>query len=1220
MKGRHSIPGDAVFRPMLGKPARAFLKLTVALILAGSAAVLITLLALVPEQTGRALGPVGTALVGLTAWYMLWRNRVGHAVNVLAVGFWGVATLIAVFNGGMSNMAILYYPLVILMLGWMAGMRAAIIMAALSTVAILCFALAESFGIQPVAPPTPPAMRLIVQGMVYVFSAVMVIYFVRSYQMHIDKADELARDLNRAQAVAHVGSWVYDLARDSMRLSAETCRIFGLPEGTIGSHDTYLARVHPDDRARVDRAWQSALDGGPPFDNQHRILVGDSVRWVRQVAELEKDANGRPLRSVGTTQDVTQRKQVEDALRESEERFRDLLQNIPNVAVQGYAMDGTTRYWNRASEHLYGYSAQEAVGRNLLDLIIPAEMRDGVRGAIAQMAATGEPIPASELSLLRKDGSRVAVYSSHAMVQAPGHEPELFCVDIDLTERNQAAAALRESEERFRVLFEGAPDAIVLANPQSRTILDANQAACRLLGRARQEIIGMQQEQLHPPQPAEYSKETFDRHVRESQDLGFTHPIENAVLRADGTEVRVEVVAQMIRVRDEMVMMGIFRDITERKEAADALRKSEDRFRRLAENAPDLIYRYDLAPVRGFSYVSPAATAVTGYTPEEHYADPDLGWKLVHPDDRHLLEEASKDRSPGSKTIELRWQKKDGSIIWTEQRNLPIFDDAGNLIALEGMARDITERKRNEDEYHTIIQASIDGFWITDFFGTILDVNDSVCRTLGYTRTELLGMTIRDIDADESSTEIAARTREMIQTGHARFQARHRRKDGGIIDVEVSVMHVAALGERLFAFIRNVTERKRAEAARAEVESQLRESQKMEALGTLAGGVAHDFNNIVAAIIGNVELARQDVGSGHPALESLEEIRKASRRARDLVQQILAFGRRQLLERKVISLAQPIDESVRLLRSTLPAGVELRVECAPDAPRVLADATQIEQVLLNLCSNAWQAMRSKDGPGMIEVRLTDHTVKATPYQGPERRTKGERIPLRPGRYACLTVSDNGPGMDQATRSRIFEPFFTTKRAGEGTGLGLSVVHGIVHDHEASIVVQSAPGEGATFRIYLPAAQPALAQSPAPGQDASGADMALVLQGGGKHILYVDDDEAIVFLMTRLLQRQGYRVSGFVDAHEALAAVRARPEAFDLVVTDYNMPRMSGLEVAQALREIRADLPVALASGYITEELRAKAPAAGVRELIYKPDTAEDFSQVVARLVNTLPGC
>ena len=709
--------------------------------------------------------------------------------------------------------------------------------------------------------------------------------------------------------------------------------------------------------------------------------------------------------------------------------------------------------------------------------------------------------------------------------------------------------------------------------------------------------------------------------LREAHEKGRSHGKQYELALPQGTHwFELSVARKEVEPGQDPRFIVLSRDITEHKHALEALRASEERFRRLAENAPDLVYRYDLAPQRGYSYVSPAAAALTGYTPQEHYADPDLGWKLVHPEDRHLLEEIFSGSAPEGKPIELRWVRKDGSLVWTEQRNLPIFDAAGNRIALEGMARDITERKRNEGEHRTIIQASLDGFWITDYFGRILDVNDAICRMLGYAHTELIGMGIRDIDADESWLEVAARTREIIQTGSGRFQARHRRKDGTIIDVEVSVLHVAALGERLFAFVRDITERKRAEAERTKVDAQLRESQKMEALGTLAGGIAHDFNNIVAAIIGNAELARQDVGPAHPALESLEEISKASRRAKDLVQQILAFGRRQVLARNVISLVPVIEESARLLRSPLPAGINLRVECAADAPAVLADATQIEQVLLNLCGNAWQAMQAQGRSGTIEIGLYSHVVTATPYRGPERRVKGERIALRPGRYTCLRVRDNGPGMDQATRSRIFEPFFTTKPAGEGTGLGLAVVHGIAHEHDASIAVQCAPDEGATFRIYFPAAQPADAPAArAHGAAQTNAERARVLQPEGKHILYLDDDEAIVFLMTRLLQRQGYKVSGYTDPREALAALRERPGEFDLTVTDYNMPGMSGLEVAQALKAIRADLPVALASGYITEELRTRAQAAGVRELIFKPNTAEDFCAAVARLVHTLEG-
>ena len=332
-------------------------------------------------------------------------------------------------------------------------------------------------------------------------------------------------------------------------------------------------------------------------------------------------------------------------------------------------------------------------------------------------------------------------------------------------------------------------------------------------------------------------------------------------------------------------------------------------------------------------------------------------------------------------------------------------------------------------------------------------------------------------------------------------------------------------------------------------------------------------------------------------MQSLAEIDKAARRATDLVQQILAFGRRAPLERKPTTLSLVVLEAARLVRATLPVGVSLNVECKADTPAVLADASQIKQILLNLCGNAIQATQEQDRPGVIEVRLQVHA---------QDEAHGD---LQPGRYACLTVQDNGPGMDEATRERIFEPFFTTKPRGKGTGLGLSVVHGIVKAHEASIEVASAPGKGSEFRIFFPAVDAPMAAVAAPAADTA------PVSGHGKHVLYIDDEEAIVFLMQRLLERQGYRVSSFTDPREALAAARANPAQFDLAVTDHNMPGRSGLEVAIALRKIRADLPVLLASGYISEELRARAPAAGIRELIYKPNTVDDLCEAVARFAN-----
>jgi len=613
--------------------------------------------------------------------------------------------------------------------------------------------------------------------------------------------------------------------------------------------------------------------------------------------------------------------------------------------------------------------------------------------------------------------------------------------------------------------------------------------------------------------------------------------------------------------------------------------------------------------------------------------------ELTHPEDLGKdvaeFERVLRGESEGY-SMDKRFVRKDGAVVFTIVDIKCTRNADGTVAYIVAMVQDISERKRaqealiqSEQRLRAIVETEPECVKVVGRDGQLLEMNAA----------GLAMLEAESIDEARRHTLIGF----LLPEYRAAFGALHERVmrgESGILEFEIvglkgtrrwlethaAPMHDAG-GEvvMLLGITREITGRKNAEQMHVFMEAQLRESQKMEALGTLAGGVAHDFNNIVAAILGNVELARQDVGPGHAALKSLEEILKAGRRAKDLVQQILAFGRRQVLERRVISLAPVVEESARLLRTTLPAAVSLSVNCAPDAPAVIGDATQIEQVLLNLCTNAWQAMQGQTRPAAIEVSLTLHVANGASYKGPERRTHGGRVALRPGRYACLTVRDNGPGMNEETRSRIFEPFFTTKPAGEGTGLGLAVVHGITQDHGASIAVQTAPGEGAVFRVYFPAAEaPADSAREARAEAAPRYLMAEdgeapIRQGQGKSMLYLDDDESIVFLMTRLLERQGYRVSGYTDPQEALTAVRAEPNRFDLAVTDYNMPGMSGLDVACALREIRADLPVAIASGYITEELRAQAPAAGVIELLYKPDTVDELCEVIARLANTRRG-
>ena len=417
------------------------------------------------------------------------------------------------------------------------------------------------------------------------------------------------------------------------------------------------------------------------------------------------------------------------------------------------------------------------------------------------------------------------------------------------------------------------------------------------------------------------------------------------------------------------------------------------------------------------------------------------------------------------------------------------------------------------------------------------------------------------------------------------------------IELSLSFEHRADGGTTTI-FARDLSARKNMEAQRNTLEAQLRESHKMQAVGTMAGGIAHDFNNIIGAILGNTALAQQDVGPASPAQVSLSEIDKAGRRARDLVRQILAFSRNESPARVPLQLAEVVRETVRLLKVTLPPNVEMQVNLAPNTPAVLADATQVEQALLNLCTNAIQALGQQRGWVSIELSHQDPVVS-----GAANGAQGLSVP-----HARLAVHDTGPGMDPLTLERVFEPFFTTKPVGQGTGLGLAVVHGIMRTHEGSVEVRSQSGAGSSFTLCFPLAAggaiPAVAARP----------VTLAVAGRGQRVMYVDDDQALVFLVDRALSRKGYVVSGFTDPLAALEALRERPLAFDLLVSDYNMPGFCGLELLREARQIWPSLPVALASGFVTADIEQSALAEGARALIHKPNDVEELCETVQRLL------
>jgi len=523
--------------------------------------------------------------------------------------------------------------------------------------------------------------------------------------------------------------------------------------------------------------------------------------------------------------------------------------------------------------------------------------------------------------------------------------------------------------------------------------------------------------------------------------------------------------------------------------------------------------------------------------------------------------------------------------------------------AAQAMTREL---RASEERYRRIVDTASEGIWLLDASGRVAFVNPRIAQWLGLSEDAMQGRPVDDfMDPEEAERCRAALATQAGGEGGA-LELRLRRADGSPMWVSLSTRSIVDDAGRptgALGMLTDVNERRFAEERRAALETQLRDAQKMEAIGTLAGGIAHDFNNILAAIIGNVAAARADAAIGLSSDVSLGQIERAAVRARSLVQQILTFSRMQAQELHTQPLQPVIDETLDLLRATLPAQVELRVNLPAAPVHVRADATQVQQIVMNLCTNAWHALPA--GRGRIEVGLDVEAADAVP----NAEAAGTWPPaLRDGARAHLWIADNGSGMDEATLARVFEPFFTTKQVGQGTGLGLAVVHGIVSVHGGAIHVNSAPGIGTRFDLWFPLQD-------APGQAVESQHGELdAPRGQGQHVLCVDDDPAMVVMVDGLLRRAGYKVTTFEQPAAALARVQADPGAFDIVVTDYNMPEMNGMELATAIKRAAPALPVIITSGFISDEMRQQAGDLRVAALLQKEYTLERLAGMVSAVL------
>lgn len=628
-------------------------------------------------------------------------------------------------------------------------------------------------------------------------------------------------------------------------------------------------------------------------------------------------------------------------------------------------------------------------------------------------------------------------------------------------------------------------------------------------------------------------------------------------------------------------------------QAIAALRQSEAEYRKLFNNLPDVFYRTDLEG--RILMASPAIGNLLGSSVEEIIGTNSRDYYLYPQKRDELLELLSEKASVEG--FEFQLKRKDATIIWVSVNAHYFRDKVNNIIGVEGIIRDVTERKNSEEAHRrlaTAVEQAAELILITDTDGTIQYVNPSFERVTEYTREELIGKNSRILKSGKHDQAFYKDLWDTIQSGDVwRGRIINKTKSGRLYQEEATITPIRDSAGNIINYVgvkRDVTRE-------SMLEKQLQQAQKMEAIGTLAGGIAHDFNNILAAISGYSELARLDMKNNPRAINNLDKVLQASYRAKELVTQILTFSRRAEYENKPVHISSIVKEALKLMRASLPTTIDIQQHIDQDIGNVLADPTQIHQVLMNICTNAGHAMR--DTGGILQVTLSrpqgdsEFTLQF-PGQDPEN-------------YLRLKISDTGHGMPPELLERIFDPYFTTKEKGEGTGLGLAVVHGIVKNHNGHISVSSEVGKGSTFCVYLPR----LARGSKPWQK----DAAQKIPRGSEHILLVDDEKDIVQMEKQMLERLGYLVTTRTDSAEALQDFQLQPNKFDLVITDMTMPKMTGDLLAQEIRKIDPAIPIILCTGFSAKVSAEIAHSIGISEYLLKPLALDKLARMVRELLD-----
>jgi two-component system cell cycle sensor histidine kinase/response regulator CckA len=847
---------------------------------------------------------------------------------------------------------------------------------------------------------------------------------------------------------------------------------------------------------------------------------------------------------------------LHERVRQAEQNYRSIFENAVEGIFQS-TPEGRFITVNPSMARILGHDSPEDVIETITDITHQLYVHPERRAGVFRLQEEHGVIQGFEFEAYRKDGEKIWLSLNRRSVRDEnGVEIYREGSIEDITERKRAEEALRASEAELRALFAAMTDVILVLDAEGRyqKIAPTDPA---YLYKPSADLLGKRLHEVFPKEDVAF----FLAHIRRALDEGRMHRVEYS-LQINGTEVWFD---GSVSPMSKDSVIWIARDITERRQTDAMLRESEEKYRSIVETANEGIWLINNEGCT--TYVNEQMAAMLGYTVAEMLGR--TAFDFIFPADFALVEQIIAKRQQGtSDANEFRLRRKDGSAMVTLYNASPTKNQAGEIVGSLSMVIDITERKRAEEElfqseqrYRLLFERNPQPMWVFDLeTQAFLEVNAAAIHHYGYAREEFLAMTIKDIRPPEEIPNLLDNVSEVLPRHEEAGIWKHKKKDGTITYVEITAHELTFYGRPAqIVLAYDVTERRF-------LEEQLRQSQKLEAVGQLAGGVAHDFNNLLTVITGYSDLSLRQLDKVNPMRSHLEEIKKAGERAASLTRQLLAFSRKQVLQPKVLQLNAIVDDVNKMLRRLIGEDIDLLMVLEPALGLIKADPGEIEQVILNLAVNSRDAMPQG---GKLTIETTNI------YLDNQYARRHAAIP--PGHYVMLAVSDTGCGIDAETQVRMFEPFFTTKEQGKGTGLGLSTVYGIVNQSGGNVWVYSEIGKGTSFKIYLPRVDEVPEREEA-------RDILAELPQGRETVLLTEDEGQVRQMIRIILEMNGYRVLEASGGEEALAIYKEHEGEIDLMMTDVVMPKMSGRELAQSLEVLHPGIKVLYMSGYTDDAI------------------------------------